>query len=70
LLLAGGGRLYLEFLVRRGEDDFARRNHLRALPVHLVQEEIEARGGRVDKLVKLDGPSGRRTCRMVVTWDR
>jgi SAM-dependent methyltransferase len=70
MLLAGGGRLYLEFLVRRGEDDFARRNHLRALPAHLVQEEIEARGGRVDKLVKLDGPSGRRTCRMVVTWDR
>jgi hypothetical protein len=78
MMLRGGGRLYLEFLVGRGEgDSFARRNHLRTLPVALVTEEIAARGGTVvsTKLRRVKSPEarpevrrGHRICRMVVEW--
>jgi SAM-dependent methyltransferase len=72
MVLAGGGRLYLEFLVKRGEDDtFARKHHLRTLPVALVERELADRGATVvSKKVKTDDPSGRRICRMVVEWHR
>lgn len=72
MLLADGGRLYLEFLVRRGEDDdVARRHHLRALSVDLVVGELQERGATVvSKKVRTDEPSGRRICRMVVEWHR
>ena len=72
MVLAGGGRLYLEFLVKRGEDDtFARKHHLRTLPVSLVEQELADRGATVvSKKVKTDDPSGRRICRMVVEWHR
>lgn len=72
MVLAGGGRLYLEFLVRRGDDEtFARRHHLRTLPVSLVEEELAGRGATVvSKKVKTDDPTGRRICRMVVEWHR
>jgi hypothetical protein len=70
--VAGGGRLYLEFLARRGDDEtFARRQHLRALPVSLVEQELTARGATVvSTKVKTDDPTGRRICRMVVAWHR
>ena len=71
MVLAGGGQLYLEFLVRKGEDDsYARKHHLRALPVSLVEEELAGRGATVVKKVKTDDPTGRRICRMVVSWHR
>jgi hypothetical protein len=72
LMLRDGGRLYLEFLVTKGEDDpFARQNHLRSLPVALVDEELEASGATVlSRKVILVGDTGRRICRMVVEWQR
>ena len=72
MVLAGGGRLYLEFLVKRGEDDtFAKRHHLRTLPVSLVEQELAECGATVlSRKVKADDPSGRRICRMVVEWHR
>ena len=72
MLLRGGGRLYLEFLVRRGEDDpFPRRHHLRGVHVSLVERELAERGATVvSKKVRTDDPNGRRICRMVVEWHR
>jgi SAM-dependent methyltransferase len=70
LMLRGGGRLYLEFLVQRGNGDgFARRHHLRTLPVRLVERELaKHRATVVSRKVIEDGDSGRRVCRMVVEW--
>lgn len=72
LMLRDGGRLYLEFLVTKGEDDpFARQNHLRSLPVAQVEEELEGTGATVlSRKVILVGDTGRRICRMVVEWQR
>ncbi len=72
LMTRGGGKFYLEFLVRRGEnDDFARRHHLRTLPVHQVVEELNERGATVEsRKVIRDADTGRRICRMVVSWQR
>lgn len=79
MMLRGGGRLYLEFLVRRGVGDrFARKNHLRALPVDLVVAELEGRGATVvsRKVHEVDrdpgngAAKGRRIGRLVVEWQR
>jgi SAM-dependent methyltransferase len=80
MMLRGGGRLYLEFLVRRGAgDSFARRNHLRTLPVDLVVAELEGRGATVvDRTVHTENAipggdiprRGRRIARLVVEWQR
>jgi hypothetical protein len=47
MMLRGGGRLYLEFLVARGDGEFARQHHVHALSMGKVVEEVEARGGRI-----------------------
>lgn len=76
MMLRGGGRLYLEFLVRRGVGDtFGRKNHLRTLPVDLVVAELEGRGATiVSRNVRQEdgGPAkgGRRIGRLVVEWHR
>ena len=74
MMLRDGGRLYLEFLVRRGMGDtFARKNHLRTLPVDLVVAELEARGATIvsRKVKKLsEAAGGRRIGRLVVEWHR
>ncbi|MGN6129856.1 MAG: hypothetical protein ACTHOK_05895, partial [Nocardioidaceae bacterium] len=76
MMTRDGGRLYLEFLVARGEDDpFARKNHLRTLPVALVAGELEARGAtvvsrRVKRVRTPETPRGHKICRMVVEWQR
>ncbi len=76
MMLRGGGRLYLEFLVTRGKDDpFARKEHLRALPVDLVVGELESRGATVTsrKVRRVDSPGatvGHRIGRLVVEWQR
>lgn len=77
MMLRDGGRLYLEFLVRRasGGDPFARKNHLRNLPVDLVVSELEARDATVvhretHKVTTGPGAAGQRTGRLVVEWRR
>jgi SAM-dependent methyltransferase len=76
MMLSGGGRLYLEFLVHRGEDDpFARHHHLHTLSVGLVVEELRSRGATVVsrrriKDVAPGASKARRICRMVVEWQR
>jgi hypothetical protein len=73
MLRGGGGRLYLEFVVRRGQgDSFTRKSHLRTLPVDLVVAELEGRGARiVSRRVRQDNDDAtgaRRTGRLVVEW--
>ena len=77
MMLREGGRLYVEHLVRRGRGDpFARRNHLRTLPVDLVVSELERRGATVvhrsTHQVESDPEAGvvqgRRSGRLVVQW--
>jgi hypothetical protein len=76
MMLRGGGRLYLEFVVSRGEDDpFTRDNHLRTLSVRRVVDELEARGATVVSrtVTKHESPdvtTGHRTGRLVVEWQR
>lgn len=67
-----GGRLYLEFLVDRGQDDpFARQHHLRTLTPRLVATELAEHGATVlSRTIRNDAVSGRRACRMVVSWER
>lgn len=79
MMLRDGGRLYLEFLVRRGgTDSFARHNHLHGLSVAHVVAELEARGATVvsRKIHHVGkGPTGaagkgHRIARLVVEWQR
>jgi SAM-dependent methyltransferase len=72
LMLRGGGRFYVEHLVARGEGDpFARQHHLRTLPVSMVTRELASHGATVvSRDIVKDGETGRRTCRLVVEWQR
>jgi hypothetical protein len=75
MMLRGGGRLYLEMLVGRANDGFARDNHLRPLRLAPVVAALEARGGRVvsRKQAHVKGPgarTGHRIGRLVVEWQR
>ena len=76
VLRGGGGRLYVEFVTGRGEDDpFTRSNHLRPLSVRRVVDELEARGATVVSrtMTRQDSPdvsTGHRTGRLVVEWQR
>jgi SAM-dependent methyltransferase len=76
MMLSGGGRLYVEFVSQRGEDDpFTRDNHLRTLAVRRVVEELQDRGATVVSraVTEHEGPdvtTGHRTGRLVVEWQR
>ncbi len=86
MLLRGGGRLYLDFLVERGDDNAAG-PHLHPVLPRRVRADIEAAGGTVVHREVLLASSGspsllegsdslhpKRTasqiCRMVAQWDR
>ena len=80
MVLREGGELHLEFLVRKGNDGYAARHHLRPRRPDRIAAELERAGATVrDRSILLaSGPvSGRgadvvpsRICRMVVSWDR
>jgi hypothetical protein len=76
MLRGHGGRLYVEFVTDRGEDDaFTRSNHLRTLSVRRVVDELEARGATVVSrtMNRQESPgvtTGHRTGRLVVEWQR
>jgi hypothetical protein len=76
MLRGTGGRLYVEFVTGRGEDDpFTRANHLRTLSVRRVVDELEARGATVvsrgtTRQESPDVTTGHRTGRLVVEWQR
>ncbi|MGH3509365.1 MAG: methyltransferase domain-containing protein [Nocardioidaceae bacterium] len=75
MMLAGDGRLYLEFVTRRGSDGFVADNHLRALPMRQVVDEVAAAGGTVvaRHVRSVQGTVAerpRRIGRLVVEWQR
>jgi len=76
MMLRGGGRLYLEFMLDRGQDDpFASRNHLHRLLMRTVVEELEGRGATIvlRRSRREQSPNstvGHRIGRLVVEWQR
>jgi hypothetical protein len=75
MMLSGGGRLYLELLVSRGDATYARAHHLHPVPLRRVVEELEASGATVLARRRTrdngpDAPSGHRIGRLVVEWQR
>ena len=76
MLRGTSGKLYVEFVSGRGEDDpFTRANHLRTLSMRLVVEELEARGATIvsrstTRQESPDVTTGHRTGRLVVAWQR
>lgn len=81
VMLRGGGRLYVEFLVERG-DDRAGGPHLHPVLPRRVREELVAAGATVvhrERLLASAGgssqpkqsrPKQSQLCRMVAQWDR
>ena len=76
LMLRGGGRLYVEFLVERG-DDRAGGPHLHPVQPRKVREELVAAGATIihrERLLASAGGSSQtkkcQICRMVAQWDR
>jgi hypothetical protein len=75
MMLHDGGRLYLEFLVQRGEGSAARRLRARRRRPAQVARELEQSGARVLEREVVAVPTGARTgapmkiCRMVATWE-
>ena len=71
MMLRAGGRFYLEFLVDKGDDAFARKNHLRTLRPSSVEAELGSHGATVLTCkMNSEADTGRRTCRMVVAWEQ
>jgi SAM-dependent methyltransferase len=75
MLRGGGGRLYLELLVSRGDGSYARAHHLHPVPLRRVVAELEERGATVlaRRRTRDNGPdalSGHRIGRLVVEWQR
>lgn len=74
MMLRGGGRLYLEVLAGRGDDDrFARREHLRPLPTDRVVAELQDRGATIvsRRHTRVSAPGGgHKIGRLVVEWHR
>ena len=80
MVLREGGELHLEFLARKGNDGYARRNHLRTRRPDRIAAELRRAGATIrDRRILLaSGPVNDREadvvpskiCRMVVSWDR
>jgi hypothetical protein len=67
----GGGRLYLEFLARFGDDGYARDLHVKRRRPRMVVAEIEAAGGTIvhrETMRVSDSPAASKVCRLVVEW--
>lgn len=76
LLLADGGRLHVQFLVREGEDNYARRYKIQRRRPAVVARELETMGATIveRKMVTYRRESDRgrqpaKVCRMVVQWE-
>jgi hypothetical protein len=69
----GGGRLYLEFLARFGDDGYARHLHVGRRRPRLVVAELEAAGATIvhrETIRTSDSPRPSKVCRLVVEWRR
>ena len=69
----GGGRLYLEFLARFGDDGHARDLHVKRRRPRMVVAELEAAGATIvhrETIRVSDSPTASKVCRLVVEWRR
>ena len=67
----GGGRLYLEFLARFGEDGYAKNLHVKRRRPRVVIAELEAAGATIvhrETIRSSDSPQSAKVCRLVVEW--
>lgn len=76
MMLNDGGRLYVEFLVQRGDGVLARRERVKIRKPTLVARELRAAGATIveRETVKMpragrSGGSPAKICRMVATWE-
>ncbi len=73
MLSADGGRLHLEFLVRKGQDGYAGRHRVRRRKAAMIVGELEARGATVlhcETIAVSSSPEASMVCRLVVEWRR
>lgn len=72
LMLRGSdGRLYLEFLAKRGPDGYARAERVKRRRPGDLQVELESSGAVIESIEKYavsDHPRATKVCRMIVTW--
>jgi hypothetical protein len=67
----GGGRLYLEFLAKFGDDGYARDLHVARRRPRMVVAELEAAGATIvhrETVMVSDSPTASKVCRLVVEW--
>lgn len=77
MMLRDGGRLYVQFLVKSGDDGYARRLHVRPRKPGIVADELRARGATIIAREILPVPSSgaragaepSKICRLVAQWD-
>jgi hypothetical protein len=70
---AGGGRLYLEFLARFGDDGYARGLHVKRRRPRMLVAELERAGATIvhrETILVSDSPMSSKVCRLVVEWRR
>ena len=69
----GGGRLYVEFLARFGDDGYARDLHVKRRRPGMLVAELEAAGATIvhrETIRVSDSPTASKVCRLVVEWRR
>jgi SAM-dependent methyltransferase len=76
MMLHDGGRLYVEFLVQRGDGDLAKRQRAQVRKPRMIARELRSLGATIVERDVVRLPSGDRTgrspakiCRMVATWE-
>ena len=75
MALAGedGGRLYLEFLARFGDDGYAKDLHVKRRRPRMLVAELERAGATIvhrETIRVSDSPTSSKVCRLVVEWRR
>jgi hypothetical protein len=69
----GGGRLYLEFLARFGDDGFAKDLRVKRRRPRLIVGELERAGATIvhrETIRASDSSTPSKVCRLVVEWRR
>ena len=67
------GRLYLEFLVRKGKDGYAGQQRVRRRRPAMIVAELESWGAtvvHVETIAVSDSPGASKVCRLIVEWRR
>jgi hypothetical protein len=67
----GGGRLYLEFLVKAGSDSYAGKHRVRRRNAAKIVAELEQWGAHVvhrERIAVSDEPGASKVCRLIVEW--